>query len=156
MGFRFFALLLCMWITRAVPAEVITQTSTVRGVTVAATAGNLSPEASVWDFAVVLSSPNRDLPDDLVKSAVLVDPQGRKYPALIWEGAPSSGRHRAGVLKFIAIKPRPEWVELRITRPQEAKPRKFGWLLGGGMMARAELQYRAPPDMSLNPERRNL
>ena len=64
--------------------------------TVAATAGNLSPEASVWDFAVVLSSSQQALPDDLVKSAVLVDPSGRKHPALIWEGAPRSGLHRAG------------------------------------------------------------
>ena len=103
--------------------------------TVAATAGNLSPEASVWDFAVVLSSASKNLPDDLVKSAVLVDPRGRKYPALVWEGAPSSGRHRAGVLKFIAIKPRPEWIELLIQRPGEAKPRRFGWLLDGGIMA---------------------
>ena len=138
MGFRFFALVFLLWITQAVPAEIVTQTSTVRGVTVAATAGNLSPEASVWDFAVVLSSRDKPLPDDLVKSAVLVDPQGRQYKALIWEGAPHTGTHRAGVLKFIAVKPRPEWVELRIKRPGEAKPRKFGWFLGAGLVASAD------------------
>src|SRR5512141_1601324 len=114
---RFFALVFLLWITQAVPAQIITQTSTVRGVTVAVTAGNLSPEASVWDFAVVLSSHDKALPDDLVKSAVLVDPQGRQYKALIWEGAPHTGMHRAGVLKFIAIKPRPDRFELRIKRP---------------------------------------
>jgi hypothetical protein len=135
MGYRIFLLVLAVSISLAAQAEIITQTSTVRGVTVAVTAGNLSPEASVWDFAVVLSSPSKDLPDDLVKSAVLVDPQGRKYQALIWEGAPSAGRHRAGVLKFIAVKPRPDWIELRISRPGEARPRIFGWLLGGGLMA---------------------
>lgn len=135
MDYRILALVLFMTVSQPSPAEIITQTSTVRGVTVAVTAGNLSPEASVWDFAVVLSSADKALPDDLVKSAVLVDPRGRKYQALIWEGAPSSGRHRAGVLKFIAIKPRPEWIELHISRPGEAKPRKFGWLLGGAMMA---------------------
>jgi|SRR5665647_2070400 len=135
MGYRILALVLSMWVSQATPAQIITQTSTVAGVTVAATAGNLSPEASVWDFAVVLSSASKNLPDDLVKSAVLVDPQGRKYQALVWEGAPSSGRHRAGVLKFIAIKPRPEWIELLIQRPGEARPRRFDWLLDGGMMA---------------------
>ena len=91
---------------------------------------------SVWDFAVVLSSREHEpCRDDLVKSAVLVDPRGRKYKALIWEGAPGNGTHRAGVLKFIAIKPRPEWIELRIQRPGEARPRTFGWLLGGGLVA---------------------
>ena len=115
--------------------HVITQRTIVRGVSVAVTAGNLGPDASIWDFAVVLDSPHRNLPDDLLRSAVLVDPQGRKYKPLIWEGAPDSGDHRAGVLKFIAVKPRPEWVELRITRRGEKKPRSFSWLLGSEMMA---------------------
>lgn len=116
-------------------ANVITQRTTVNGVSVAVTAGNLSHEASVWDFAVVLDSPRRNLPDDLLKSAVLVDPDGRKYKPLIWEGAPAEGKHRAGVLKFIAVEPRPDSIELRISRPGERKPRSFSWLLGNGMMA---------------------
>jgi hypothetical protein len=33
------------------------------------------------------------------------------------------------------VKPRPDWIELRISRPGEARPRIFGWLLGGGLMA---------------------
>jgi hypothetical protein len=135
MGYRFFALVLSLWISQAVPAQIITQTSTVRSVTVAATAGNLSPEASVWDFAVVLSSTDKSLPDELVKNAVLVDPLGRQYKALIWEGAPHSGTHRAGVLKFIAIRPSPDWIELRIQRPGESRPRRFGWSLRAAMVA---------------------
>ena len=144
MGYRIFALFLAL-ISCAAQGQIITQATTVRGVTVAATAGNLSPEASVWDFAVVLSSSRKNLSDDLVRSAVLVDPQGRKYKALIWEGAPSSGRHRAGVLKFIAVKPRPEWIELRIVRPGEARPRTFSWLLGNGMVAMAAPGSSAQP-----------
>ena len=143
MGYRILALILFLSISQAVPAQIITQTSTVRSVTVAATAGNLSPEASVWDFALVLSSPHQALPDDVVKSAVLVDPQGRQYKALIWEGAPHSGTHRAGVLKFIAIKPRPDWIELRIQRPGESRPRRFGWSLGAAMVASSDVR-RAP------------
>ena len=129
-----FALALCL----GPSAQVITQRTVVNGVSVAVTAGNLSPQASVWDFAVVLHTQSRNLPDDLLKSAVLVDPQGRKYKPLIWEGAPAAGSHRAGVLKFIAIKPRPEWVELRITRSGERKARTFSWLLDTGMMARSD------------------
>jgi hypothetical protein len=131
----FLALVLAATTALAAQAQVITQTSTVRGVTVAATAGNLGPEASVWDFAVVLDSPGEVLRDDLVRSAVLVDPRGRRHKALIWEGAPGEGTHRAGVLKFLAVEPRPDWVELRITRPGEAKPRTFSWLLGSGVVA---------------------
>jgi hypothetical protein len=132
---RVVALVLALVLSLAPCAAVITQRSVVNGVSVAVTAGNLSAEASVWDFAVVLDA-RRKLPDDLLASAVLVDPQGRKYKPLIWEGAPPTGNHRAGVLKFIAVQPRPESIELRIARPGERKPRSFSWLLDSGMMAR--------------------
>jgi hypothetical protein len=132
---RVVAGLLALALSIGLSAAVITQRTTVNGVSVAVTAGNLGPEASVWDFAVVLDSPRRNLPDDLLTSAVLVDPEGRKYKALMWEGGPSRGRHRAGVLKFAAVDPRPDSIELRISRPGEKKPRSFSWLLGSGMMA---------------------
>jgi len=136
MGRRLFFLFLAALLSLAVQALVVTQKSMVDGVTVAVTAGNLGPDASVWDFAVVLrSNKGKSLPDDLVRSAVLVDSQGRQYKALIWEGAPTEGDHRAGVLKFIAIDPRPDSIELRIIRPGEKKPRSFSWLLGSGLVA---------------------
>ena len=138
MGSLFFALLLAAMTALNAQAEVVTQKSTVQGVTVAATAGNLGPETTVWDFAVVLDSTDQQLVDDLVKNAVLVDSNGRQQAALVWEGAAPDGTHRAGVLKFFAVSPRPDWIELRITRPGEARPRTFSWLLGNGMMARAE------------------
>jgi hypothetical protein len=118
-------------------ADIVTQKSVVNGVAVAVTAGNLGPDSTVWDFAVVLSSPRRSLPDDLVQTAVLVDTQGRQYKAVIWEGAPSEGDHRGGVLKFIAPQPRPMAVELRIVRAGEKKPRIFGFWLGSGLIASA-------------------
>ncbi|NPC57581.1 hypothetical protein [Caenimonas soli] len=132
---RILFIILVAFIALAAPAHVVTQKSSVNGVIVAVTAGNLGPDASVWDFAVVLRSSQQDLPDDLVSNAVLVDPAGKKYKALIWEGAPSQGNHRAGVLKFIAVEPRPDSIELRITRPGEKKPRSFSWLLGSGLVA---------------------
>jgi hypothetical protein len=132
---RIVAVLLATAILAAPSANVITQRSIVKGVSVAVTAGNLGPEASVWDFAVVLDSPHRNLPDDLLTSAMLVDPNGKKYKPLIWEGAPAAGSHRAGVLKFIALKPRPDSIELRISRPGEKKPRSFSWLLGNVLLA---------------------
>lgn len=131
-----FLLAALVWFT-AYPA-VITQKSLVNGVTVAVTAGNLGPEATIWDFAVVLRAGNkRILTDDILRSAVLVDPQGRQYKALAWEGAASERGHLAGVLKFVAMAPRPDSIELRIIRPGERKPRSFSWLLGSGMVALA-------------------
>ena len=136
MGRRIYFLLLVAFLAGAASALVVTQKSTVDGVVVAVTAGNLEPEATVWDFAVVLrSSRGRALADDPLTSAVLVDPQGRQHKALIWESGASEPYHRAGVLKFIAIEPRPDSVELRITRPGEPKPRSFSWLLGNGLVA---------------------
>lgn len=132
---RIFFIIVVAFFSISAPAQVITQRSTLNGVVVAVTAGNLGPDASVWDFAVVLRSSRQKLTDDLVTHAVLVDPQGRKHKALVWEGATSDGDHRAGVLKFIAVDPRPDWIELRITRPGEKRPRSFSWLLGGGMVA---------------------
>jgi hypothetical protein len=41
------------------------------------------------------------------------------------------------VLKFIAVEPRPDSIELRISRPGEKKPRSFSWLLGTFLLARA-------------------
>ena len=133
---RIFFLLLAAFISFGAQANVITQKSVVNGVTVAVTAGNLGPDATVWDFAVVLrAGRNKLLADDLLKNAVLVDPRGRQYKVLVWESAAAEPRHRAGVLKFIAVTPRPDSIELRITRPGEKKPRSFSWLLGTGMVA---------------------
>jgi hypothetical protein len=135
---RILVVVLALVLSLTALAQVVTQRTIVKGVSVAVTAGNLSPEASVWDFAVVLhDARNRNLPDDLLKSAVLIDPQGRRYKPLIWEGAPAAGDHRAGVLKFIAVEPRPDSIELRISRPGEKKPRSFSWLLGTILLARA-------------------
>ena len=49
---------------------------------------------------------------------------------LAWEGEKAGGTHRAGVLKFIAMKPRPKQLELQLTRPSEGKPRVFRFVFG--------------------------
>lgn len=136
MGRRIFTFVFAVLIPAGAIGNFITQKNAAGGVTVAVTAGNLAPEATVWDFAVVLrASENKVLSDDLVKNAVLVASNGVKYTVLAWEGAAPEPNHRAGVLKFIAVSPRPDWIELRITRPGEKKPRVFSWLLGSGLVA---------------------
>lgn len=132
---RLWFLVSAMAVALAAQGQVVTQTSTVQGVTVAATAGNIDPATTVWDFAIVLDSRDRDLPDNLVDNAVLLDSSGNTQRALVWEGAAPDGKHRAGVLKFLAPMDQPRWIELRITRPGESRPRTFSWFVPGRLVA---------------------
>ncbi len=110
-------------------AQLAPQQSSQGGVTVAVTPAELAAGAKVWSFRVVLDTHSQDLPDDLAKSAVLLDGQGREGKPIAWEGAAPGGHHREGVLKFTAFEPMPEAVELRIARPGEAAARTFRWRL---------------------------
>lgn len=74
---------------------------------------------------MVLDTHSQDLSDDLVATAVLVDPAGRETRPTAWEGAGPGSHHREGVLKFPALKPAPEAVELRIHRTVEPASRVF-------------------------------
>lgn len=58
-----------------------------------------------------------------------MDDKGNAYKALAWDGAGPGGHHRKGLLRFPVIVPRPQAVELRITRAGEAQPRIFRWEL---------------------------
>ena len=121
-----FAVILALLISVGVAAwPSATQKSVVQGVTVAVTPGNLDADNGVWDFAVSFDSARgARLNDELLDAAVLVG-DGRQLKPLAWEGAAAGGTHRAGVLKFVALQPRPKELELRITRKGEAKPRIF-------------------------------
>lgn len=110
-------------------AELTTQKSTDRGVTVDVTPQNLSTGASTWDFKIVLDTHSADLNDDLVKSSFLLDGAGGRYAPVAWDGAPPGGHHREGVLRFERISPRPQSIELQITRAGEDAPRSFRWQL---------------------------
>jgi hypothetical protein len=110
-------------------AQLATRKNSANGVTVAVTPVNLAPGARTWDFSVVLDTHTQELSDDLQKSAVLVDERGNESKPLAWDGAAPGGHHRAGVLKFRPLEPRPKTLELRLARPREAKPRIFRWSL---------------------------
>jgi len=112
----------------AAGAELPTRKSSAASVSIAVTPKSIAPDAKVWEFAVVFDTHSKDLRDDLMKSAVLVAGTRESLP-LEWQGAPPGGHHRAGVLKFNAIRPLPEAIELRIVRPGEAAPRSFRWRL---------------------------
>ena len=110
-------------------AELTGQRSSSGGVTVAVTPQNFVASAKSWDFKVVLDTHSGELNDDLVKAATLIDDKGGRHVPVKWEGAGPGGHHREGTLRFNAIAPRPESVELQIQRPGESKPRSFRWQL---------------------------
>jgi hypothetical protein len=127
------AVLTCLLATAvlfpAVAAELTTQKSTDRGVTVAVTPQDLTGDSGGWDFTIVLDTHSQDLNDDLMKSAVLRDGTGGQHAPVGWDGAGPGGHHREGVLRFKPVSPRPQAIELLITRPGEPGPRSFRWQL---------------------------
>ena len=126
---QLFALVFGLVLAASAAAQLTPQKSSQGGVTVAVTPAELDARAKVWAFRVVLDTHSQELSDDLVKTSVLVDGQGREGKPLAWEGAAPGGHHREGVLKFGAFDPFPESVELRIARPGEARARTFRWRL---------------------------
>lgn len=132
MGARKFAVVLAWLVasTAAVAWPSVTQTSEVHGVTVAVTPGNLEPDSGIWDFAIAFAAGGKRLDDEVLDDIVLVYDGVRMKP-LSWEGEPTGlVGHRAGVLKFVAIHPRPKEMHLELTRPGEAKPRVFRFVFG--------------------------
>ena len=113
----------------AAAAELATQKSTDRGVTVDVTPQNLSAGASTWDFKIVLDTHSGELNDDLVKTTALLDDKGDRHVPLKWDGAGPGSHHREGVLRFKPVSPRPRSIELQIRRAGETAPRSFRWKL---------------------------
>ena len=110
-------------------AQLPAQKDEANGVTIAVTPVNLAPAAKTWDFTIAFDTHSGSLSDDVAKSAVLADDSGKEFKPLGWAGAAPGGHHRQGVLKFAPISPRPQAIELRITRSSEQTPRRFRWNL---------------------------
>lgn len=109
-------------------AELAPQISNERGVKVTVAPQGILSAAKTWDFQVVLETHTRDLGDDLAKSSLLIA-DGKQYLPLGWEGAPPGGHHRKGLLRFKAIIPQPQAMELQIRLADDVSPRSFKWLL---------------------------
>ena len=97
--------------------------------TVTVTPQNLSREAQVWEFKIVIDTHSQALSDDLVKSSVLLDGASGRYAPVAWEGAAPGGHHREGILRFKPISPPPPSIELQVTRNGESAARSFRWPL---------------------------
>lgn len=130
MGNGKFAAVLAVLISVGVAAwPSVTQKSVVQGVTVAVTPGELSEDSSIWDFAVAFDGKGRRLDDEVMENFVLLG-DGHRVKPLAWEGEKGAVGHRAGVLKFIAIQPRPKELELQLVRKGEKQPRVFRFAFG--------------------------
>ena len=113
----------------AAAAELAPQSSQAGGVIVSVKPTDVSAAATTWQFQVTLTTHSGDLGDDLARTATIVAGAGKPQPAAAWEGDPAGGHHRKGVLRFEALSPRPDAIELRILRPGETAPRTFRWKL---------------------------
>lgn len=112
----------------AAAAGLEPQNSRAEGVSISVKPVEVSAGAAAWQFEVALNTHSGSLDDDLSKTATLLA-GGKQYPAAGWEGSAAGGHHRKGVLRFEAVSPQPEAIELRIVRPGEAAPRSFRWKL---------------------------
>ncbi len=104
----------------------VSQTSKEGAVTVKVTPLELSAQAAVWRFEVVLETHVVALDQDMTAAATLADGAGREYRPLAWEGDKPGGHHRKGVLTFEPIRPAPSSVTLKIRRIGVAE-RTFSW-----------------------------
>lgn len=105
----------------------VTQTNSEGGVVVRVTPGRFAPAAVTWDFEVVFETHTVALVGDPAQFTVLLDPQGRTYAAVRWEGDPPGGHHRKGVLRFKPLRPAPATVTLKIRGIGGVPVRAFTW-----------------------------
>lgn len=96
-------------------------------VTIVVTPLDISPKSAEWKFDVGLNTHSVELDQDMTKSVVLIDDQGREYKPINWEG-PVGGHHREGVLTFSPITPTPKSIKLKIS-DVGGVVRTFSWRL---------------------------
>lgn len=113
----------------AAPTALAPQTRSEGGVQVKVTPKNITVAADTWDFEVALNTHSVALDQDLVKTTVMVDAQGKQYLPIAWNGDPPGGHHRSGVLRFKALAALPPSLELRINGIGGVDARVFRWQL---------------------------
>lgn len=79
------------------------------------------------EFEVVITTHTGSLDFDVDKISILEDAKGSKYTPLLWEGSPSGGHHRNGVLKFPELKEKPISIKLTMKNIGNIPERVFNW-----------------------------
>ncbi len=90
---------------------------------------DVSRNARVWKFNIVLDAHSGELNYDLTKAVLLFDEQGKEYKPISWEGPGPGGHHIEGNLMFNPINPLPKKVEVRILNVGGIDLRSFVWEL---------------------------
>ncbi|AHB40137.1 MAG: hypothetical protein ACD_24C00479G0003 [uncultured bacterium] len=98
-------------------------------VSVTVTPLDVGDNASLWSFDIALNTHSEEIGEDLTVVSVLIDDGGKTYRPISWEGSAPGGHHRSGVLKFSAISPRPNTLELKINNVGGISERSFKWEL---------------------------
>lgn len=80
-------------------------------------------------FDVALDTHQGDLDFDMVEISLLKDGSGNVYLPLNWDGSPSGGHHRKGVLTFPKLKGEAKHIELIIKNVYNVPERVFTWTL---------------------------
>lgn len=62
----------------------------------------LLPSDGAVNFEITLETHSVDLSEDLVQVSTLTDAEGNEYRPVSWEGSPTGGHHREGILRFPA------------------------------------------------------
>ena len=108
-------------------ANLPPQSSSQTGVAVQVTPRVVS--GSTWEFEFSINTHSGNLSDDFEKAVLLVADGRTSYAPVAWQGDPPGGHHRKGVLRFKAITPQPQKIELKLQRFGESTPRLFHWQL---------------------------
>lgn len=103
------------------------QVSRQDGVEVSVTPGSLTADAEVWEFQVAFDTHSGSLDGNPAQQSVLVDARGEERAALEWDGSPSGGHHRSGVLRFERPASVDGAIELRIAGVGGVGTRTFRW-----------------------------
>ena len=110
----------------AAPA-LTARTSDEAGVRVAVTPKSYGPDATDWEFSVVMDTHVKPLSENLTQAAILVDGAGRRYEPLAWQGDAPGGHHRKGVLQFSRPAETTKSIELQLAGVGGVAIRTFRW-----------------------------
>ena len=78
-------------------------------------------------FEIRMNTHSGDLSQNLVAVCTLKDSKGREYQPINWDGSPSGGHHRSGVLEFSELAEGAETITLVIREVANVPERVFNW-----------------------------